>query len=47
MKLLASGLILCGAVRETTRACDFGDRAELIPPYFYNQPTSLRGASRR
>lgn len=47
MKILASRLIFCGAVRQTTRACDFGDRTELIPPYFYNQPTSLRGPSRR
>lgn len=47
MELLTSRLILCGSVRKATRACDFGDRTELIPPYFYNQPTSLRGASRR
>lgn len=47
MKILASKLILCGSVRQTIRACDFGDRTELIPPYFYSQPLSLRGASHR
>jgi len=35
-------LIVCGSVRRMTRACDFGDRIELIPPYFYTTPTGLR-----
>lgn len=47
MTSLTLKLILCGSVRQTTRACDFGDRTELIPPYFYSQPLSLRGASHR
>ena len=35
-------LIVCGSVRQTTRACDCGDRLELIPPMFYASPTGLR-----
>ncbi|WP_395943339.1 hypothetical protein [Brevundimonas sp.] len=45
MKVRASTLIVCGSVRQTTRACDFGDLTELIPPYFYIAPTSLRARS--
>ncbi|WP_312405875.1 hypothetical protein [Brevundimonas sp.] len=33
-------LIRCGSVRQLTRACDWGERIELIPPYLY--PETLR-----
>ncbi|MBB5747084.1 hypothetical protein [Brevundimonas variabilis] len=47
MRLVTSRLILCGNIRQATRASDFGDRTELVPPYGYIQPTAQRGASHR